>query len=341
MYQGKTATQVYEEAKKIHNGSKTKMIEYPTENYEEGYDPESYTPPACNPLNCDDPQLFADLSRALYENEDPAHENITSILKDISNLNTPDPKYLLSQYFLLVKVSGTDWSTIKRTLIESAQFSYSSFISCIKGMIMVYQLQHAKTVNLSISTLGEATDNLKVATKSLKHQATMDSTFNRDLTKQLNALTTSLAQVMEKLDQKTLDASHPQCRGAQRGPSHTPTADSSSLPQENIPDKLRILPNTIFISRLLKVSFNLNGDPTISPITAEAKELLKLVQLGLSTSTLVCLLNQDHNKILQQLAKDQTIVSRFLGTNVREERLKILQSAFSEIPTLNNQWTRK
>lgn len=208
-------------------------------------------------------------------------------------------------------------------------------------MIAVYQLQHAKTVNISISTLGEATDNLKVATKSLKHQATMDSTFNRDLTKQLNALTTSLAQVMEKLDQKTLDASHPQCRGAQRGPSNTPTVDSSSLPQENIPGKLTILPNAIYISRLLKVSFNPNGDLTMSPVTAEAKELIKLTQLGLSTPTLVCLLNQDHNGILQQLIKDPTIVSRFLGTNIREEKLRILQSAFSDIPMLNNQWTRK
>ncbi|CAG4969624.1 unnamed protein product [Colias eurytheme] len=83
--------------------------------------------------------------------------------------------------------------------------SCASLYHSILGMIKVYQLQHSKT-DENLNKLGDVTDDIKVSAKKLKSQNEMNDTFDRDLIKQLNHLTTSIAQFTEKIEQKTLES---------------------------------------------------------------------------------------------------------------------------------------
>lgn len=183
------------------------------------------------------------------------------------------------------------------------------------GMLKIYQLQHAKAFNNNIGALSHISDDLKVTTKRLVDQSEMDNIFNKDLTKQLNKLTTSRAECMEALETKTLELHHPAKR-TQRPATITPTTDSMSSPQQNLPGRIEPLPNTSYRNAIIKISFDNNLITICSAITAQATRTLPI------NPRVICnILNQDIHQIIRKLSEHPKFYDMNVNAPQREDKI--------------------
>lgn len=213
-HEGKNSAQILQEARKLQKGFMVyPMIEErpssrPQQSREDTHEEEEEDK-GCDPLNCHNMGMLKGFADALESSEDPLSTTILEYINQISLINSSKRKILKTKYTLLIRVSGGDWGQIKPEIVNSARCSYNTLYYTMEGMLKVFQLQHSKAINDHIVQLGDVTDNINTASRRMKKQAEMNETFNRDLSKQLNTLTNSIAQCMDKLDQKTLECHHP------------------------------------------------------------------------------------------------------------------------------------
>lgn len=158
-------------------------------------------------------------------------------------------------------------------------------------------VQHEKAFNNNIVVFGQLADQFKLSTNQARQQQTMDWSFSEDVTRQLNVFTKGVAELSEKLENKTLELSRTSGRRACSSVT-PPTADSLSSPQIEIPCDLEYIPGAKFKSSLLIVDFGINGDVSLTPSTARAKALTELGLMKMSPKGLVTILNQDLPAIL-------------------------------------------
>ncbi|VVC91314.1 unnamed protein product [Leptidea sinapis] len=159
-----------------------------------------------NPLTCHPMESCLQLGQFLKYFDDSLTEDLLQLIEEV----------------ILARASLPDWPIIRPTLSDSANLGYGALLQTIKGMNVIYQLQHAKAFNNNVSLLGQLVDQFKVQTNHFKRQEAMDREFQEGLTRQL-----SVAELSERLDSNTLELSKPCGR---RIPQQItpPTADSSS-----------------------------------------------------------------------------------------------------------------
>lgn len=342
-HEGKNPTQILQEARKLQGKSKappsSKGRQHQGPPKQEKKKIESKDTTVCNPLNCHQMEIMNGFIKSLESSSDPLSLKVLESVNQVSLLNSANANLLKSRYTLLIRNSGKDWDHIKPEIINSAKCSYNSLYHTIEGMLKVFQLQHSKTINDNIVLLGDVTDNIKAAAKNMKSQAEMNDRFNKDLSKQLNTLTSSIAQCMDKLDQKTLESHHPS-----RHPCYskmgTPSANSESIQQDDLPGKIEAIPNIAYKNQLLRVSFDSNKNICASPQSPNAKPLVELCRLPVKSQVIVNLLNADLNMLLKKLQLYPHFVQNFINETDRDNKIKMLKETFEEIPERSNQWFR-
>lgn len=341
VHEGKNSAQILQEARKLQGKSRA------SPSMKEGQTPElpqqdkkrttSKGDTICNPLNCHQMGIMEGFIKLLESSSDPLSVKIMDCINQITLFNSSNTNLLKAKYTLLVRISGSDWEHIRPDIINAAKCSYNSLYHTIEGMLKVFQLQHSKTINDNIVQLGDVADDIKSASKRMKSQSEMNDRFNKDLSKQLLTLTSSIAQCMDKLDQKTLESHHPS-RHTCYSKTGTPSANSESIQQDDLPGKIEALPNISYKNQLLRVSFDSNKNISASPQSPNAKPLVELCRLPIRYQTIVNLLNADLNMLLKKLQLQPHFVQNFINETDRDMRIKMLKETFEEIPERPNQW---
>lgn len=207
---------------------------------------------------------------------------------------------------------------------------YVSFLNTLRGMNAVYQVQHAKAFNSNILVFGQLVDQFKLQSNQMHQQMAMDRDFNDRLTRQLNSFTKSVADLTEKLDNRTLELSRSAPRRACSSVT-PPTADSSSSPQVEIPGRLEYVPGATFRSNFIAVEFGIGGDISTRTIIARAKPLAEVGLLQMSREGLASLLNQDLTTLLARMTTHAGFVKRFNSTPNKPSKIELLRQTFGDI----------
>ncbi|CAB3244987.1 unnamed protein product [Arctia plantaginis] len=144
---------------------------------------------------------------------------------------------------------------------------------------------------------------------------------------------------MEKLESKTLELSRPATTRS-IVPIHSPTTDSSSQRQIDIPVNISLIPNATFKSTKLKVQIAENNSIVLSPVINEGVLLSILARLRILPEKLIMFLNLGHEKLISRLGTHPDLVDKFNLITDPDNRTAFMIKHLGDIPPTGGQRVR-
>lgn len=120
----------------------------------------------------------------------------------------------------------------------------------------------------------------------------------------------------------------------------SPTTSSSGPQQQAIAQSLTPIPSSHYISSLLSVSFDSNGNMTMSITSSDGAGLKDVNKLNIPISVKITLLNRDLYILSKYFTENPCLAELYnqLGPHEKSAKKKYLEGILSAVPAKSGQW---